>query len=73
MVVSYYNFCCKRTNVRPGERRKKRMSAKEELVNYIANLTPEQIEKVFSHFRQLTSLLEESFQPCHQEQTMQNQ
>ena len=47
------------------------MSAKEELHNFIANLSEEQIEKLFNHFAELSSLLEESSPPCPLEQTLQ--
>lgn len=43
------------------------MSAKTELLDFIENLTEEQIEKLFSQLPKLSSLLEESCQPCHQE------
>jgi hypothetical protein len=47
------------------------MTAKEELLNFIANLTDDQVEKLFNHFSELSSSLEESSQPCPQGQTLQ--
>jgi tRNA(Phe) wybutosine-synthesizing methylase Tyw3 len=40
------------------------MSAKEELLDFIANLSEDQVEKLFNHFSELSSSLEESSQPC---------
>ena len=48
-----------------------RMSAKNELLSYISTLTPEQVDKIVSQLPRLTSLLEESSQPCPLEQTEQ--
>ena len=36
------------------------MSAKDELLDFIVNPTEEQVEKLFNHFSELSSLLEES-------------
>ncbi len=47
------------------------MSAKEELLDFIANLSEDQIEMLFNHFSELSSLLEESSLPCPLEQTLQ--
>ena len=44
---------------------------KEELLAYIESLTPEEVDKVISHFQLLTELLEESSLPSRQEQTLQ--
>ena len=49
------------------------MTAKEELVELLINLSEDQIEKLFSCLSELSSLLEEAYPPCHQAQTMQNQ
>ena len=49
------------------------MTAVNNLISYISNLTPEQVEKVFNHLPQLISLLEEASQPCPLEQSLQNQ
>ena len=49
------------------------MSAKEELLDFIANLSEEQVEKLFNHFSELSSSLGESSPPYHREQTLQNQ
>jgi hypothetical protein len=38
-------------------------SAKEELFDFISNLTEEEVEKLVSHFSELSSLLEESSLP----------
>lgn len=40
----------------------------QKLFDYIATLTPEQIEKLINHLPQLISLLEESSQPYRQAQ-----
>ena len=47
------------------------VTAKEELQSYIADLTEEQIEILFTRLGELTSSLEESSRPYHQEQTLQ--
>jgi hypothetical protein len=47
------------------------MTAKEELLDFIANLSPDQVEKLLNHFSELSASLEESYLPCHQEQTLQ--
>lgn len=36
------------------------MTAKEELFDFIANLSEDQVEKLFNHFAELSSSLEES-------------
>ena len=40
------------------------MTAKEELLDFVANLTEDQVEKLFNHFSELSASLEESSQPC---------
>jgi hypothetical protein len=45
------------------------MSAKEELLSFVANLTPEQVEKIINRFPELISALAEQGQPCHPGQT----
>ena len=40
----------------------------QKLFDYIATLTPEQVEKLINHLPQLISLLEESNQPYRQAQ-----
>ena len=47
------------------------MSAKEELLEFILNLTEEQVEKLFNHFSELSSLPEESSPLYPLEQTLQ--
>lgn len=47
------------------------MSAKEELLDFITNLSEDQIEKLFNHFPELSSLLEEASPLCPLEQTLQ--
>ena len=47
------------------------MTATDELVKYILNLTPEQVEKIVSQLPRLSSLLEEPSLPCLQEQSLQ--
>ena len=47
------------------------VTAKEELLSYIADLTEEQIEILFTRLGELTSSLEESSPLYHQEQTLQ--
>ena len=49
------------------------MTAKEELLDFILNLTNEQVEKLFNHFSELSSLLEESSPLYPPGQTLQNQ
>ena len=41
-----------------------KMSAKEELIDFIANLSEEQVEKLVNHFAELSASLEESYPPC---------
>lgn len=48
-----------------------KMSAKEELLSLVSNLTPSQVGKLINRLPELISLLGESYQPCHQEQTEQ--
>lgn len=43
------------------------MTAKEELINYLLSLTPEQVDKVINHLPQLYELILEQAQPCRQE------
>lgn len=48
------------------------MSAKEELLDFIANLSEEEVYKLFNHFEELTSLREGSsllYPPEHPLQT----
>lgn len=40
------------------------MTAKEELFDFVANLSEDQVEKLFNHFSELSSSLEESSLPC---------
>jgi tRNA(Phe) wybutosine-synthesizing methylase Tyw3 len=40
------------------------MTTTEELLDFIANLSEEQVEKLFNHFAELSASLEESSQPC---------
>lgn len=40
----------------------------QKLFDYLATLTPEQVEKLINHLPQLISLVEEPCQPCLQEQ-----
>jgi tRNA(Phe) wybutosine-synthesizing methylase Tyw3 len=40
------------------------MKAKEELIDFIAKLSEEQIEKLFNRFSELSSSLEGSSLPC---------
>lgn len=49
------------------------MTAKETLIEFIINLSEEQVEKLFNCLSELSSLLEEASPPYHQEQTLQNQ
>ena len=49
------------------------MSAKEELFDFIAGLSEDQVAKLFNHLSELPSLLEEASQPCLGEQSLQNQ
>jgi hypothetical protein len=60
MSFTYNNV---RTTVCPGERRIA-MTAKEELLDFVVNLSEEQVEKLFNHFSELSSSLEESSQLC---------
>ena len=46
---------------------------KNELLNFIENLTPEQVDKLVTQIPRLTSLLSGSSQLCHPAQTLQNQ
>ncbi len=48
--------------------RKIKMSAVDELIKYILELTPEQVDKVVNQLPRLTELLSKSSQPCPQEQ-----
>ena len=48
----------------PRRKEKGTMTAKEELFDFIANLTEEQVEKLFNHFSELSASLEGSSQPC---------
>ena len=47
------------------------MTAKNELIDFIANLTDDEVEILVNHFSELSSSLGESCLPCHQEQTLQ--
>jgi hypothetical protein len=47
------------------------MSPKQELLDYISALTPEQVDKVVNQLPLLIELLSKSSQPCHLEQTSQ--
>lgn len=49
------------------------MTAKDELTAFLLNLTDEQVDKLITALPKLTSLLEESSQPCPPAQTSQNQ
>jgi hypothetical protein len=49
------------------------MTPKEELIDFVTNLTDEEIEKLFTHLSELSSLLEEASLPCPRGQTLQNQ
>ena len=40
------------------------MATKEDLFDFVTNLTDEQVEKLFNHFEELTSLPEASCQHC---------
>lgn len=40
------------------------MATKEDLFEFITNLTDDQVEKLFNHFEELTSLHEVSCLPC---------
>ena len=48
------------------------VAMKNELLNFIENLTPEQVDKLITHLPRLTSLLSESCQLSPREQTLQN-
>ena len=43
------------------------MTAKEELINYLLSLTPEQVDKVINHLPQLCELILEQARSCRQE------
>lgn len=43
------------------------------LLSYISTLTPEQIRKAVNHLPQLSEAISKQDQPCHQEQSSQNQ
>jgi tRNA(Phe) wybutosine-synthesizing methylase Tyw3 len=47
------------------------MTPKEELLDFISNLSEEQVEKLFNHLLELSASLEESSLPCPLEQTLQ--
>ena len=47
------------------------MTAKEELFDFIANLTEEEVDKLVNHFAGLSASLEESLQPCPPEHPLQ--
>lgn len=47
------------------------MSAKEDLIDFIANLSEEEVEKLFNHFSELSSSLEGSSPLYPLEQTLQ--
>ena len=49
----------------------KYMSAKEELIDFITNLSEEEVEKLFNHFSELSSSLEGSSPLYPLEQTLQ--
>ena len=49
------------------------MTAKEELLDFILNLSEEQVTKLFNHLSELSSLPGEASQPYPLEQTLQNQ
>lgn len=46
------------------------MTAKEELIDYILSLTPEQVDKVINRLPQLNELLLKPARPYHREQTL---
>ena len=48
----------------PVERKGYIMTAVDELVGFILNLTPEQANKIIDRLPQLSSSLEEPYQPC---------
>lgn len=71
----YYNSQTTRTSVPvvyPKEGKMK-MSAVDQLIKYIMELTPEQVDKIISQLPRLSALLEESSQPYPPEQTSQIQ
>jgi hypothetical protein len=47
------------------------MTVKEELFDFVSNLTDEQVEKLFNHFSELSSLLEEASPLCPPELPLQ--
>lgn len=47
------------------------MTAKQELLDFIENLTDEQVEKLFNHFSELSASLAGSSLPCPQEHPLQ--
>ena len=49
------------------------MTATEELIEFIVNLSDDQVTKLFNHFAELSSLLEESSPLYPLAQTLQNQ
>ena len=49
------------------------MSAKEELLEFILNLTDEQVEKLFKYFSESSALPEEPYPLYPLEQTLQTQ
>jgi hypothetical protein len=51
----------------------KHASMKDELLEFVSTLTPSQVEKLLSHFAELSSLLQESSRPFPLEQTSQSQ
>lgn len=57
----------------PAERIEGQMTAVDQLVKYILNLTPEQTAKIVNQLPQLSSLLAEPCQPYLQEPTSQTQ
>lgn len=67
VIFTYYYG---RTPVCPGERRNA-MTAKEELLSFIENLTDDEVEKLFNLFLEQPSSAEESCPPCLQESPLQ--
>lgn len=47
------------------------MTVQQELFDFIANLTDDQVENLFNRLSELSSSLEESSRPCPPEQTLQ--
>lgn len=61
-----------RERVFPNRKELTTMSALDQLITYVSNLNPEQINKLVNHIPLLTSLLEEQAPPYLPEQTSQN-